>query len=403
MEAGGGGESPGHGGGVVGEAEAAVGAEEDDAAVASETVVEIGDGFAGDDFRRGTGRDAIRSPLAEDELHDGFAPAGEGDGGGEIVSVAAAADQGGVADAAGGFVEGASGGGCGGEIALAVEGYGADGVVAPLRGVLVLALRAVLVLALRAVFVLEEICGSDCCFGALVVMEADSGEGGVIEAGGMTELCVGEALAFAIEYEFAVINEGHAVGLGELLCAGTDEVDVLAFLEDEAGGLDGVAETLDAGNAAGAHAASVHEEGVELDAAVGGKEAAAAGIEGGIVFKNGDGGFDGVEGGGSAGEDSVAGFKGGADAGQVSGCGVGGDGPGAAVDEKSGRVGERGGHLSMVEQKRGGCAPCVFGIVGPLLERCQRSGEGDGGSSYRKQGENGLRADCRQFHGYWLS
>jgi hypothetical protein len=57
----------------------------------------------------------------------------------------------------------------------------------------------------------------------------------------------------------------------------------------------------------------------------------------------------------------------------------------------------------MVEQKRGGCALCVFGIVGPLLERCQRSGEGDGGSSYRKQGENGLRADCRQFHGYWLS
>jgi hypothetical protein len=33
----------------VGEAEAAVGAEEDDAAVAAETVVEVGDGFAGGD------------------------------------------------------------------------------------------------------------------------------------------------------------------------------------------------------------------------------------------------------------------------------------------------------------------------------------------------------------------
>jgi len=94
LEAGGGGESPGHGGGVVGEAEAAVGAEEDDAAVAAETVEEVGDGFAGGDFGRGSGGYAVGGPLAEDELHDGFAPTGEGDGGGEIVGIAAAADEG---------------------------------------------------------------------------------------------------------------------------------------------------------------------------------------------------------------------------------------------------------------------------------------------------------------------
>lgn len=137
MEAGGGGESPGHGGGVVGEAEAAVGAEEDDSAVAAETVVEVGDGFAGDDFRGGAGGDTVSGPLAEDEFHDGFAPSGEGDGGGEIVSVATATDEGGVAYAAGGFVEGSSGGGGGGEIAVDVKGDGADGVVA-LRAVPVL-------------------------------------------------------------------------------------------------------------------------------------------------------------------------------------------------------------------------------------------------------------------------
>ena len=77
--------------------------------------------------------DAVGGPLAEDQLHDRFAPAGERDGGGEIVGVAAAADEGGVADAAGGLVERATGGGGGGEVAVAVEGYGADGVVTPLR------------------------------------------------------------------------------------------------------------------------------------------------------------------------------------------------------------------------------------------------------------------------------
>jgi hypothetical protein len=134
LEAGGGGQAPGHAGSVVGEAEAAVGAEEDDAAVSAEAVVEVGDGFAGGDFRGGAGGDTVGGPFAEDELHDGFAPAGEGDGGGEVVGIAAATDEGGVADAAGSFVEGASGGGAGGEIAVAVEGDSADGVVGVMAG-----------------------------------------------------------------------------------------------------------------------------------------------------------------------------------------------------------------------------------------------------------------------------
>jgi hypothetical protein len=130
LEAGGGGEAPGHAGGVVGEAETAVGSEEDYSAVSAEAVIEVRDGFAGGDFGGGAGGDAVGSPLAEDKLHDGFAPAGKRDGGGEIVCVAAATDEGGVADAAGGLVESATGGGAGGEIAVAVEGDCADGVVA---------------------------------------------------------------------------------------------------------------------------------------------------------------------------------------------------------------------------------------------------------------------------------
>ena len=157
---------------------------------------------------------------------------------------------------------------------------------------------------------------------------------------------MGEALAFAVEEQLGVVDEGHAVGCGELLGAGADEVDVLAFLENQAGGLDWVAEALDAGYAAGFHAAAVHEQGVELDAAVGGEEAAAASVEGGIVFEDGDSGLDGVDGGAAEGEDGVASFKGGADAGFVGGRGVGGDGPGAAVNKESWIVGGWGGHMN---------------------------------------------------------
>lgn len=150
---------------------------------------------------------------------------------------------------------------------------------------------------------------------------------------------MGEALAFAIEDEFGVVNEGHAVGGGEPLCAFTDEVDMGAFFEDKAGGLYGVAQALDTGDAAGFHAASIHEKGVQLDAAVGGEKAAAAGIEGGVVFEDGDGGFNGVNGGATESQDVIAGFKGTADTGLVGGCCVRGDGPGTAVDEKDGIVG----------------------------------------------------------------
>jgi len=134
LEAGGSGEAPGHGGGVVGESEAAVGAEKDNAAVTTESVEEIGDSFAGGDFRGRACGDAVSGPLAKDQLHDGFAPTGEGDGGGEIVGVAAATDEGGVADTAGSFVQGSAGGGGGGEVAACVEGYSANGIVACVAG-----------------------------------------------------------------------------------------------------------------------------------------------------------------------------------------------------------------------------------------------------------------------------
>jgi hypothetical protein len=167
----------------------------------------------------------------------------------------------------------------------------------------------------------------------------DTGEGVVAEAGGLAELGMCEALALAIEDEFGIVDEGHAVGAGKLLGAFADEVDVGALFEDQTGGLNGVAKTLDAGHAAGLHASAVHEERVELHAAIGGEKAAAAGVEGGVVFEDSDRGFDGIEGGCSAREKSVAGFKSAADASLMSGSGFVGDGPCATVNEESGRMG----------------------------------------------------------------
>jgi hypothetical protein len=298
-------------------------------------------------------------------------PAGERDGGGEIVGVTAATDERGVADAAGSFVEGSAGGGGGGEVAAGVESDGADGIVV-LRGVLagraeafgaVLAGRAEAFGTNRRVrrFPIGFIAWES-CLRAFVVVEVGgrrsirAGEGLVGEAGGFAELGLGESLTLAVEDEFGVVDKGHAVGVGEFFGAVADKVDVRTFFENQAGSLNGIAQALDAGYAAGLHASAVHEESIELDTAVGGEKAAAAGVEGGVVFEDGDGGFDSIEGGCAAREKSVAGFKGVADAGQVIGSGFGGDGPCAAVNEKSRGMENGRGHRAIVKhlaEKRG--------------------------------------------------
>ena len=172
-------DAPGHARRVVREAVAAIGAEQDDAAVAAEPAEEIGDGG----FCRGVGsiagEDAVDCPLAEHELHDGLAPAGERDGGAEVVGVAAAADERGVADAAGRLVERAAGGGGGGEIAAGVERDGADGVVRR-----------------RVVFGRRGVGGEA---GSFLVCFLNSREGPVGKAGALFVLRYGKPLAFAVE------------------------------------------------------------------------------------------------------------------------------------------------------------------------------------------------------------
>jgi hypothetical protein len=139
-----------------------------------------------------------------------------------------------------------------------------------------------------------------------------------------------------------------------LLGSGANEIDMGAVFEDEPGGLDGVAEAFDTGDTAGLHAAPVHEKSVALDAAIGGEEAAPAGVEGGIVFQDGDGGFDSVEGTGTAGEKKIAGFEGAADAKLVFSFGFWRNGPGTAVDEEGGAGGDGAeGHGNRVTRKQG--------------------------------------------------
>jgi hypothetical protein len=114
-----------------------------------------------------------------------------------------------------------------------------------------------------------------------------------------------------------------------------------AFIEDEAGGLDGISEVFNAGYAAGAESVSVHQEGVELDASFAGEEASATGVEGGVIFEGGDGGFYCVGGSPAFFENGVSGGEGmGYSALMVFGH-LGWNGPGAAVNEEDGSSGWR--------------------------------------------------------------
>jgi hypothetical protein len=336
----GGGYAPGHAGGIVGDADVAGGAEEDDAAVAAEAGEEVVDGGGGCLLGGCAGGDAVDGPLAEDELHDGFAPAGEGDGGGLVVGVAAAPDEGAVGDAAGGLAEGASGGGAGGEVAVLVEGNGAYGVVRVEGGVVDAELvgEGVGEFGFEGGLRFTGVRGNPRlrCETWGTRIRGGSGEGGVGVAGGFGALEGHEAVALAGDDEVGVFDEAHAVLGGEALGARADKVDVGRLLEDEASGLDGVAEVLDAGDAAGAEVGAVHEEGVELDAAVAGEEGAAAGVKGVVVFHAGDGGLDGVDSGAAAGESGPAGGEGCGDAALVGGDGVVRHGPCAAMDEEDG-------------------------------------------------------------------
>jgi hypothetical protein len=161
-------------------------------------------------------------------------------------------------------------------------------------------------------------------------------EGGIGDASELGALELHEAVALTGDDELSVVNQAHAVLSREALGSGADEVDMRAFFENETGSLDGIAKTLDAGDATGAKSSTVHHECVELDSAVTSEEGAATSIEGVVVFHDGDGGLDSVERGALFRENRPTGGERVRDTTLVGGDGGGGHGPGTAVDEKNG-------------------------------------------------------------------
>ena len=121
------------------------------------------------------------------------------------------------------------------------------------------------------------------------------------------------------------------------------------FFEDGARGLDGIFDAMEAGNGAGAERGGVHDDGVAFDVAVEIEMRAVAGVEGGIVFEDGDRGLDGVEGVAAAGKNAPAGLKRAKAAGLAGVDGLVGDIPGTAVNDERGPW-----HVGINEHNRSG-------------------------------------------------
>ena len=131
-------------------------------------------------------------------------------------------------------------------------------------------------------------------------IERDGADGSLFVA---TMIFSGVGILAAAEPSFALggrdqgfrIAEPDAMGAGKLFGAFGDEHHVGAFFEDGAGSLNGIFDTAQTRDGAGAERGGVHDDGVTFDVAVEGEMGAEAGIEDGIVFEDDDGGFDGVE------------------------------------------------------------------------------------------------------------
>jgi hypothetical protein len=201
-----------------------------------------------------------------------------------------------------------------------------------------------------------KLCGFRCagygCFGTLVVFEA--AEGIVSETGGFALFSLLQPFALAVEDEFGIQDERHAVRMGKFFGSGANEVHMLTFLKDQARGLNGIAKAFYAGNTAGLHAAAVHQESVELNATVRGEKAAAPRVESGIVFQYGDSGLDGVDSCSTVRQDSEAGLKSFAHTGLVCCGSVIWNGPCSTVNDQDGFVCGISHPLMVVDEGRAG-------------------------------------------------
>jgi hypothetical protein len=105
-----------------------------------------------------------------------------------------------------------------------------------------------------------------------------------------------QALNLARNDQIFVAAEVDAMLCGKALCAFADEVNVWTVRKNSSRGANGIANALDAPDSTGAQARAIHDEGIHLHAAFAIEEAAAARVEGLVVFHDDDCFFDGIEG-----------------------------------------------------------------------------------------------------------
>ena len=99
-----------------------------------------------------------------------------------------------------------------------------------------------------------------------------------------------------------------AVLRSKALGAFGDQHHVRTFFKNGAGQADGIPDAMQASDRTRAKSRRVHHDRIAFNLTVEIEMRAIAGVEDGIVFKNDDGGFDGVEGVATSGEDPPAGL-----------------------------------------------------------------------------------------------
>ena len=115
---------------------------------------------------------------------------------------------------------------------------------------------------------------------------------------------------------------------------GPDEINMGALVQNQSCGLDRIADALHASDPPSAQRRTIHHQGVQLHPPVPRQERSSPGIEGGIVLHGSDGCLDRIERGAAPFEDAPAFLKCVENALLVSIEKVGGDVPGAAMDQK---------------------------------------------------------------------
>ena len=145
--------------------------------------------------------------------------------------------------------------------------------------------------------------------------------------------------ALEIGDQFFGIAEWEVVLLRELFRAFADEHHVRTFLEQTAGEADGIADALDGSNRTGLESRAIHDDCVELNAAVDGEVRAVARVESGIFLEDDDGGFDGIQGAAAAGKNLPTGFERASNASAAIAKAFLGNVPGAAVNDEGGSQG----------------------------------------------------------------